>query len=254
MSTKKALPYKSARMEIRKWVRQSNGQLPSVRQLKTVCGDDGSLATYSDYLKQWEREQANQKGLVGQVAALKTQVSASYDINIAMISQIEQQLRRLDEEDEIADAELAEVSPNLQQSEILQGSEPLAESLNRLHSTWDNDATGKWDIVDYDFQGAVEYDAQTVGIVSECEVRFQDDDQDAESMTAVLAVECPPENETEQAQPASLILEDTLLEAYDPTLPRSPSAAPVAGGITQGPNADDPHGSYPSGNNNGVDD
>lgn len=254
MSSKKAPSYGEAQIEIRRWIRQSNGQLPSVRQLKTVCGDDGSLATYSAYLKQWDREQANQKGLAGQVAALKAQVSASHDINIAMISQIEQQLRRLDEEDEIADAELTEVSPNLQQSESLQGSEPLAQSLNRLHSTWDNDATGKWDVIDYDFQGAVEYDAQTMGIVSECEVRFRNDNEDAESMPAVLPVECPPENETEQAQPASFFLEDKLLEADDPMLPRSPSAAPVEGGITQGPNADDPHGSDPSENNNGVDD
>ena len=254
MSSKKAPSYGEAQIEIRRWIRQSNGQLPSVRQLKTVCGDDGSLATYSAYLKQWEREQANQNGLAGQVAALKAQISASHDISVAMIFQIEQQLRRLEEEDKTSDAGSEEASQNSAQAESLPLSEPASQSLEYCHTPWDNDATGKWDIVDYDFQGAVQYDAQTVGIVSECEVRFQDDDQDAESMTAVLAVDCPAENETEQAQSASLILEEKLLEAYDPMLPRSPSAAHVEGGITQGPNADDPHGSTPSGNNNGVDD
>jgi hypothetical protein len=150
------------------------------------------------------------------------------------------------------DDRFSEMSANLLMPETFSSDEVPARSLDQFYSPWENDEAGKWDIVDYDFKGVEEYDAQTMQIVSECKARFLDDD-DIESPPAALTDECRETNEAEQAQPASLLLEERL-ETNAPKLPRSLSVAPVEGGITQGPNADDPHGSSPSGNYGGDDD
>ncbi len=191
--------------------------------------------------------------LMDQFGALGAHFAEPDDISVATMSPMEALLRFVDHIEETIDDRFSEMSENVSVPKNLGGGEVPPESLDQFRSPWQNDDTGKWDIADYDFQGAVEYDAQTMQIVSECKVRFLDGD-DIESPTAALTVECHAKNEAEQAEPASLLLEDKLLEADNPILPRSLSVARVEGGITQGPNADDPHGSFSSGNNNGVDD
>jgi len=173
---------------------------------------------------------------------------------MAMITQMEAQLRRAEHADEMMDDECAEISENSSQPEFHPSAEARQENLDQFHSPWENDTTGKWDISDYDYGGAEEYDAQTMEIIPECKVRFLDDVDDAESRPAALTDECLARNETEQAQPASLLLEEKLLETETSKLPRSLSAAPIEGGITQGPNADVPHGSSLSRDDGGADD
>ncbi|CAO1652985.1 hypothetical protein [Parasphingorhabdus sp. NYA22] len=191
--------------------------------------------------------------LIDPFGALQAHFPDSDDISMAPMSEMEALHRFAEQAEATIDDRFAEKSDNLLMPEILSSDEVTARSLDQFYSPWENDETGKWDIVDYDFKGVEEYDAQTMQIVSECKVRFLDDD-DIECPPTALTDECRETNETEQAQPASLLLEERLLETNAPKLPRSLSVAPVKGGITQGPNSDDPHGSSPSGNYGGDDD
>lgn len=191
--------------------------------------------------------------LMDQFGTLQAHFPDSDDISMAPMSKMEALHRFAEQAEATIDDRFAEMSDNLLMPETFSSDEVPARSLDQFYSPWENDEAGKWDIVDYDFKGVEEYDAQTMQIVSECKARFLDDD-DIESPPAALTDECRETNEAEQAQPASLLLEERLLETNASKLPWSLSVAPVEGGITQGPNADDPHGSSPSGNNGGVDD
>jgi len=191
--------------------------------------------------------------LMDPFGALQAPFADSDDITMATMSEMEALHRLADHAEATIDDRFSEMSDNFAIPEVLSCDEVPARSLDQFYSPWENDEAGKWDIVDYDFKGVEEYDAQTMQIVSECKARFLDDD-DIESPLAALTDECRETNEAEQAQPASLLLEERLLETNAPKLPRSLSVAPVEGGITQGPNADDPHGSSPSGNYGGDDD
>lgn len=191
--------------------------------------------------------------LMDPFGALQAHFPDSDDISMAPMSEMEALRRFADQAEATIDDRFAEISENSSEPEATPSGEVPQRSSDQLHSPWEKDDTGKWDIVDYDFQGVEEYDAQTMAIVSECKVRFLDDD-DLESPPAVLPVECRETNEAEQAQPASFLLEERLLETNAPKLPRSLSVAPNEGGIALGPNADDPHGSSPSGNESGVED
>jgi hypothetical protein len=190
--------------------------------------------------------------LMDQFGTLQAHFPDSDDISMAPMSKMEALHRFAEQAEATIDDRFSEMSANLLMPETFSSDEVPARSLDQFYSPWENDEAGKWDIVDYDFKGVEEYDAQTMQIVSECKARFLDDD-DIESPPAALTDECRETNEAEQAQPASLLLEERL-ETNAPKLPRSLSVAPVEGGITQGPNADDPHGSSPSGNYGGDDD
>ena len=191
--------------------------------------------------------------LMDPFGALQAHFPDSDDISLAPMSEMEALHKFAEHAEATTDDRFAEMSDSLLMPEALSSDEVPARSLGQSYSPWDNDETGKWDIVDYDFQGVEEYDAQTMAIVSECNVRFLDDD-DTGSPPAALTDECREANEAEQAQPASFLLEERLLETNAPKLPRSVSVVPIEGGIALGPNADDPHGSSPSGNESGVDD
>lgn len=85
--SKKAAAYSEAKMVLEQHLART-GEVLSVRQLRSQCGDAGSLDTFQKYLIKWKAELASGKCLMSTIMALKHQLQANYQISQALLDQM----------------------------------------------------------------------------------------------------------------------------------------------------------------------
>lgn len=102
--TRKASPYEVAKAQLDSHFTKTATVLPT-RDLKAACGGEGSLETYSYYIKCWQGEMLQGSGIVPTLVAIEQQLQASAAIIGALLKQALRQATSLgpvaDEIDEI---------------------------------------------------------------------------------------------------------------------------------------------------------